>query len=158
MIRKAIYTTLLLLVSLFAFAQGNETQEQYNARVRETLAIDYSMPDYSIKRIDAKVMGPRLAAILTKLGEEYKQHSYLNTLRIVQGEQIDGLNYVRIKNIKLDRVTKFGNEIVILYKTSLGTNNLKMRSAVLRLEIKDGASGNVLINDLLCNICRYAME
>lgn len=74
------------MISLFAFAQSNDKQELYNAKVRETLAIDYSMPNYSIKKIDAKVMGPRLAAILTKLGEEYKQRSYLNTLSIIQSE------------------------------------------------------------------------
>ncbi len=65
------------MVSLFAFGQSNESQELYNAKVRESLALDYSMPDYSVRKIDVKVMGPRLASILTTLNEVYKQETYL---------------------------------------------------------------------------------
>ena len=143
------------MVSLFAIAQSNEKQELYNAKVRETLALDYSMPDYSVKKIDAKVMGPRLAYILTKLNEVYKQETYLYQLDFIQSEQIEGLNYTTIKGIKLDRVIKEGNNIKVQYITTLGMNSLGLKKGVLKFVFIDGVSDNRSINDLLCNICRY---
>lgn len=158
MIRKTLFTTLLLMVSLFAFAQSNESQELYNAKVCETLALDYSMPDYSVRKIDAKVMGPRLAAILTKLNEMYKQETYLHKLSFIQSEQIEGLNYTLIKAMKLDRVFKEGNEITVRYITTLGSNDMYLNRGVLKFVIRDGVSDDRSVNDLLCNICRYDEE
>lgn len=155
MIRKTLFTTLLLMVSLFAFAQSNESQELYNAKVRETLALDYSMPDYSVRKIDSKVMGPRLAAILTKLNEMYKQETYLYKLSFIQSEQIEGLSYAHVKAMKLDRVLKEGNEITVQYITTLGSNDQNLKKGVLKFVMRDGVSDSRSVNDLLCNICRY---
>lgn len=155
MIRKALFTTLMLMVSMFAFAQSNETQVQYNAKVRETLALDYSMPDYSVKKIDAKVMGPRLASILTKLNEQYKQETYIFNLSYIQSEQIEGLNYTTIKAMKLDSVLKEGNKITVQYITTLEPNNLNLKKGLLKFIMRDGVSEDSSVNDLLCNICRY---
>lgn len=60
--------------------------------------------------------------------------------------------------MKLDKVTKVGNEIVILYKTNLDVNSLNMNNGVLRISIKGGVSDNNTVNHLLCNICRYINE
>ena len=145
------------MVSLFVFAQSNESQELYNAKVRETLALDYSMPDYSVRKIDSKIMGPRLAAILTKLNEMYKQEIYIHKLSFIQSEQVEGLNYTPIKSMKLDRVLKVGNEISVQYITTLRSNNQRKKS-VLKFIVRDGVSDNSTVNDLLCNICRYIKE
>ena len=155
MIRKTLFTTLLLMVSVFAFGQSNENQELYNAKVRETLALDYSMPDYSVRRIDSKVMGPRLAAILTKLNEVYKQETYLYKLSFIQSEQIEDLSYTAIKTMKLDSVLKEGNEITVQYITTLGSNDLNLNRGVLKFILRDGVSDDSSVNDLLCDICRY---
>ena len=155
MIRKTLFTALLLMVCLFAFAQSNENQKMYNAKVRETLALDYSMPDYSVRKIDAKVMGSRLAAILTQLNDVYKQETYLFKLSFIQSEQIAGLSYTTIKEMKLDRVLKKGNEITVQYITTLKPNNLNLNRGLLKFVLTDGVSDNSSVNDLLCNICRY---
>ena len=143
------------MVSVFAFGQSNENQELYNAKVRETLALDYSMPDYSVRRIDSKVMGPRLAAILTKLNEVYKQETYLYKLSFIQSEQIEDLSYTAIKTMKLDSVLKEGNEITVQYITTLGSNDLNLNRGVLKFILRDGVSDDSSVNDLLCDICRY---
>lgn len=62
-------------------ASATDTKVQYEAQVRETLALYYSMPDYSISKIDAKVIGPRLAAILKAVNENYQQPKYLRVCR-----------------------------------------------------------------------------
>lgn len=63
---KILFTALLMLVSLASFAQANNDNEEYKTRVRQTLQLDYSMPDYSTSRINAKIIGQRLANILNK--------------------------------------------------------------------------------------------
>ena len=58
---KTIITTLLLMTSVVVSAQGLKTtvDEDRKAEIHETLALDYSMPDYSTSKIDEKVMGHR---------------------------------------------------------------------------------------------------
>lgn len=63
---KILITALLLVISTAGFAQANSDNEEYKTRVRNTLQLDYSMPDYSTSRINANVMGDRLAKILKK--------------------------------------------------------------------------------------------
>ena len=62
---------LLLFGAMGASAQttgaGMSKEEIYKAEVREKLQLDYSMTDYSTSKIDAKLMGPRLAKILKSI-------------------------------------------------------------------------------------------
>lgn len=46
------------------------------AAYREAIGLDMTVPDFSTKKIDAKVMGPRLAGILEFLLENYTQGTY----------------------------------------------------------------------------------
>lgn len=65
---KTIITTLLLMVTVVVSAQGLKTtvDEDRKAEVCKTLALDYSMPDYSTSKVNPKVLGKRLADILKK--------------------------------------------------------------------------------------------
>lgn len=67
---KALVVTLLILLAYTVSAQAITDSERQ--KVREALAIDYSMPDYSVKKIDEKVMGKRLANILKSINANYK--------------------------------------------------------------------------------------
>ena len=55
---RMLITTLLLMATVVVSAQGLKTtvDEDRKAEIRETLALDYSMPDYSTCKIDEKVM------------------------------------------------------------------------------------------------------
>ena len=77
------------------------------------------MPDYSISKIDSKVMGPRLAVILNKIMEGRGQQTTIAALSVIQSNQIEGLNYGRIKDIKLDKVSKHDNEITVIFISTL---------------------------------------
>ncbi len=74
---RAILTFLLLTISFVAIAQDADKQEQYKASVREKLALDYSMPDYSTKKIDERIIGARMAKIIEKIliSFEEQQHN-----------------------------------------------------------------------------------
>ncbi len=156
---KYILISVFLILSLSGYAQRvkptAETPSEYQLRVRQTLALDYSMPDYSVTTIDSKAMGPRLAAILTSLGQNYSQAIYQTTINNIQASQIEGLKYVDVNKMTLTKVTKVDNKITVTYKTTLDANQLKLKESQLTITLVDGMSTNKDVNELLCNLCRY---
>ncbi len=72
---------LLLMATVVVSAQGQKTtvDEDRKAEIRNTLALDYSMPDYSISRVNPKVMGQRLADILNKFQELTQSQTNMGT-------------------------------------------------------------------------------
>ncbi len=130
-IRTALIAFLVLVtVSVPAQPTGGsatEAKAQYEAQVRETLALDYSMPDYSTSRIDAKVIGPRLAAILKAVNENYQQPKYLSRLSLMQKSQIEDMPYCTVKKMNLRKVDKQGNVITITYETFLEPNSQNIK-------------------------------
>jgi len=121
---RMIITMLLLMAMVVVSAQGLKTtvDEDRKAEIRNTLALDYSMPDYSISRVNPKVMGQRLADILNKFQELTQSQTNMGTLSIMQAQQIDGMLYCAVKKVMLDKVVKQGNAITITYDTELAEN------------------------------------
>ena len=155
---KVLFTVLLLLLSTFGFAQAITNDDKYRAKVQEALQLDYSMPDYTTSKIDAKVMGPRLAAILNKIMESRGQQTTIATLSVIQTRQVEGLSYDRIKDLKLDKVIKQGDELTISYITTLENNNLHLKKTKLVFRFINGVSDDAATNDFFSNICRYIKE
>lgn len=152
-----------MLISLSVSAQSKnvstaETKAQYEAQVRETLALDYSMPDYSTSRIDAKVIGPRLAAILKAVNENYQQPKYLSRLSLMQKSQIEDMPYCTVKKMNLRKVDKQGNVITITYETFLKPNSQNIKKAQMVFRFVDGMAESSSVNDFFCGICRYIKE
>ena len=83
---KILLTLLLLMATVMESAQRVTTTGEAERKeiAKKTLAVDYSIPDYSIKKIDAKAMGTRLAKILESLCANYKQSQYLASLSAIQ--------------------------------------------------------------------------
>lgn len=148
------------MATVVASAQRVTTTSEAERKeiAKKTLALDYSMPDYSIKKIDAKVMGAHLANILESLCANYNQPVYLGSLCVIQSNQIDGLNYGRIKSMKLENVTKTGNELTIRFNTTLEPNNLNLNKSHMVFTFVDGVSEDPAINDFFCTLCRYIKE
>ena len=159
--KSILLTLLLLLVAASLSAQTvAETDKQalYNAEVREKIGLDYSMPDYTIDKIDEKVIGPRLAAILERFNKTYHERGNLDLLNMIQTSQIEGLSYARIKEMKFDEIKKIGNLITISYNTSLESNNAGKKKATLTFKFKDGVSDDKLTNQFFSSISRYIKE
>ena len=158
---KGILTILLMALSMSAFAQfsaGCQTDSAKIAEYREKIGLDYSMPDYSIKKIDEKVMGARLAKILKTLAYNYTQPQYMASLSVIQSSQVEGLYFGRIKSMKLGNVTKTGNDFTIRYNTTLEPNNLKLKKSQLVFHFVNGVSEDTAINDFFYTLCRYIKE
>ena len=161
MIRNLLILAFLCILPMDMSAQlwvGYRSDSVKIAEYREEIGLDYSMPDYSIKKIDVKVMGPRLAKLLESLCTNYTQPPYLGTLSVIQSGQIEDLDYVRIKSMKLGDVTKTGNELTIRYNTTLEHNKLNLKKTQLVFHFVDGVSEDIATNDFFCVLCRYIRE
>lgn len=153
---RTIITALMLMASVAISAQVNkELTDEYKNEVRQKLSLDTTLPDYSVYKVDAKEMGPRLAAILQELGAKYKRSDYLSILSSIQVDQIEDLNYCTIEKLGLVNVTKSGNTITIRFKTNLAKNPLDLKKSDLIFTFVDGVSENKKVNALFSNICNY---
>ena len=101
------------------------------------------------------MMGHRLAKILENLCANYQQHVYHGTLNALQTQQLEGVKYVVVKKMCLDKVTKQGNVISISFKTMLDRNNQNIKKAHLHFSFTDGVAETIAENDFFCTISRY---
>ena len=132
--------------------------DEYKKKMREKLALDYSMPDYSTSKIDAKVIGTRMAAILRKVQELKETDTSMGTLSIIQANQIDGMTYCRVKKVNLHNVQKRGNIITVTYDTELAENVKNLKTSQLVFHFVDGVSEDSAVNDFFSQISRYMKE
>ena len=133
-----------------------EKQEQYRIEVRETIGLDFPMSDYSINKVDAQVMGTRLARLVEYFCANYQQNLYDTTLSLILDEQIKGIHHPSIKSMKLKNVTKNGNEITMCFDTLLEPNNLNIKHTDLIFSFVNGVSESKNVNDLFIYMTRYA--
>lgn len=102
--RKGMIAILMLMACLTGFGQALPalTDSVKRAEMREKIGLDLSVPDFETKRIDAKVMGERLAGILDYLMENYHQAVYDRKLGLIASEQNEAMEnvYFQIKKLK----------------------------------------------------------
>ena len=161
--KSILLTLFLLLVAASLSAQTvAETDKQalYNVELRQQIGLDYSMPDYSVKKIDASVIGPRLAKILTRLLDDFKQPLYNQYLAMMRSQVAEDPNmqYVHVDKLKLLNIAKVGNTITIRFNTFTKDKNRGKLDYDLEFAFVDGLSENPTANDLFSNIGRYIKE
>lgn len=150
----------LLLGTTDMFAQSDADSRKdslYRQEVRETIALDYTMPDYSVKKIDESKMGLRLSALLTYL-EKYQNNSYINPwIASIVKEQHKALKdrYFGVEKLKLVSVSKSGNEITVRYNVSPVIKIDNPGVLLLTFHFTEGVSESKNINDLFSYIGHY---
>ena len=150
----------MLMVSMGMDAQirvGYQTDSAKIAEYREAIGLDMTVPDFSTKKIDAKVMGTRLAGILEYLIENFHQGIYGRYYAKILSEQHEALHnkYFDIKKMKFLSASKKSNEITILLKVFPDKNTVNVKQVDLKFRLKDGVSESRIINDLFSNMSRY---
>lgn len=155
-IKGLIITALMLLLSATLSAQSPQTSDRI-AEYREAIGLDMTVPDFSTKKIDAKVMGTRLAGILEYLLENYKQASYERQIALIVSEQHEALHnkYFDIKKMKFISASKKDNEITILMKVWPDKNTANVKQEDLKIHFIDGVSESRTTNELLSTLSRY---
>ena len=116
-----------------------------------------TVPDYETKKIDAKVMGPRLAGILEFLLENYTQGTYSRLIAQILGEQYEALQnkFFNIKKMKFVSASKKGNELSIFMKVWPDKNTKDVKQADLKIHFIDGVSESRTTNELFSTIRHY---
>ena len=159
---RMIITTLLLTATVVVSAQGLKTtvDEDRNAELRQQIGLDYSMPDYSVKKIEASVIGPRLAKILTRLLDDFKQPLYNQFLSMIRSQVAEdpNLQYVHVDKLKLLNIGKIGNTVTIRFNTFTKDKNRGKLNYDLEFVFVDGLSDDKTVNDLFSNIGRYIKD
>lgn len=150
----------MLMVSMGIDAQirvGYQSDSAKIAEYREKIGIDMTVPDYETKKIDAKVMGTRLAGILEYMLENCTQGTYSRLIALMIGEQVEELKqaYFNIKKMKFVSTTKKGNELSIRMKVWPGKNTKDIKQADLTVHFIDGVSESQSANELFSYMSRY---
>ena len=151
----------LLLAAFLCFqsvsAQTSAISDEARKEIREKIGLDMTVPDFETKKIDAKVMGTRLAGILEYLLENYKQASYERQIALIVGEQYEALQdtYFYINKIKFVSASKKDNEITILMKVWPDKNTANVKQADLKIHFIDGVSESQSANELFTYMNRY---
>ena len=158
---KQILLTILFLLTLvnlsaqIKWMTPEKTQEEKTEEIRQTIGLDYSMPDYSVTTIDAQVMGTHLAQLVEYFCANYNQNLYDNALSLILEQQINGLKYPSIKDLRFKKATKKDNEITMIFDTFLDPNNLNLKRVPLTFTFVDGVSDSKNVNDLFMYMTRY---
>lgn len=158
---------MLLLIgaaeSVPAYAQStwsSPSDDQYKSEVRQKLNLDYSMPDYSVKKIDETKIGSHLANILRYFEENGTRGTLTSWISSILAEQNETFNnrYIELKKLKLRKVSKTGNEITIIYNASLQALEGLPSQTELTFHFLDGVSESKPVNEMFSYISRYATE
>ena len=137
------------MASLTLAAQSPQPSDRM-ATYREAIGLDMSVPDFSTKKIDAKVMGTRLAGILEYLLENFHQVIYESYFARILSEQHEALQnkYFDIKKMKFISASKKDNEITILMKVWPGKNTKDIKQTDISLHFLDGLSESYKVNEM----------
>ena len=157
---KLLLTMLLLLGATSISAQTSTKQTLDSVKIaeyREKLSLDYSMPDYSVKKIDETKIGSHLANILRYFEENGTRGTLTSWLSSILSEQNEAFKnrYIELKKLKLQKVSKKGNEITIIYNASLQALASLPSQADLTFHFLDGVSESKPVNDMFSYISRY---
>ena len=153
----------MLLLSATLSAQSHQPSDlrpqpsDRMAAYREAIGLDMTVPDFSTKKIDAKVMGPRLAGILEFLLETYTQETYERLIAQMIGEQVEELKqaYFNIKKMKFISASKKGNDLTILTRVWPDKNTKDVKQVDLTIHFIDGVSESQSANELFSYMSRY---
>ena len=124
------------------------------SELRQKIGLDYSMPDYSVKKIDERVIGPRLAFILNHIVSHNSENIHSTMLSPLLREQNENLRYVSPTKVKVMAITKQDNEISILLKIWLRSNGENLSAIDVPITFIDGISNSDAANRLFMNISR----
>lgn len=158
--KKQLLITLLLIVgAVNAFSQlrtvGSDSERI--AEYKKAIALDTTVPDFDTKKIDAQVMGSKLANLLNYLLENYNQDTYELQIAQILGEQNESLQhlYYKIKKMKLANASKQGDIITILVNVWPDQNKADVNQADMVFRFVDGVSDDRTTNDLFSYMSRY---
>ena len=157
--KKVLAIILLAFSALSLHAQNNNQEEDVQvAWTRNRIGIDYSIPDFSTKRIDASIIGDHLADMLSLLRSQYKASAYYRRLISIMREQQDFLVTPEIKKFVITGITKKGDVITVHTKYTLTKNEEGIKTLDIPFVFDKGVSESYSVNSLFMALSRDVQE
>lgn len=138
----------------------SQSEDEKVIEMRQKIGIDYTVPDYDVKKPDAKVIGWRLAKMLQKLEKNYQQRMYNQMLTSIRSEILEEprIRYVAVNKMKIQRIQKVGDVITIRFSTSSKNETLGKLNHEFEIKFNKGVSENDTVNQLFSDLNRYIEE
>ena len=153
---KHLLFVLLLFIAQTAPAQmqGKDSQAE---KWRKKINLDYTVPDYHVKKPDAKVIGWRLAMILHSLEQNYMQPIYSHYLTMILSHQMsDGASlYAPIHKMKTLDIQKQDSIITIRIKLFSKTKGIGKIEQEIPLTFVNSVSKDDIANTLFSELGQY---
>lgn len=157
--KKFLAIILLGLSALTLQAQNNyQEDDRQIVWTRNRIGIDYSIPDFSTKRIDASIIGDHLADMLTLLRSQYKENAYYRRLISIMREQQDFLVTPEIKKFVITEITKKGDVITVQTKYTLTKNEESIKTLDIPFVFDKGVSESYSVNSLFMALSKDIQE
>ena len=157
--KKFLTIILLALSALTLQAQSNNQQEDpQEIFMLSRIGIDYSVPDFSTKRIDASIIGDHLADMLALLQADYKESAYNRRLIAILREQQDFLKTPEIKKFVITEITKQGDVITVKTKYTLTKNPEGIKTIDIPFVFDKGVSDSFSVNSLFSDLSQSIRE
>ena len=157
---KKYLAIILLGLSAFTLQAQNNNQEE-DAQIvwtRNRIGIDYSIPDFSTKKIDASIIGDHLADMLNLLQSQYKEGAYYRRLISIMREQQDFFLTPEIKKFAITEITKKGDVITIQTKYTLSKNEDGIKTLDIPFVFDKGVSESYSVNSLFMALSKDIQE
>ena len=157
---KKFLTIILLVLSTFTLqAQNNDQRKEAQiVWTRNRIGIDYSIPDFSTKRIDASIVGDHLADMLSLLRSQYKESAYYRRLISIMRERQDFLRTPEIKKFVITGITKKGDVITVQTKYTLTKNDEGIKALDIPFVFDKGVSESYSVNSLFMALSKDIQE
>ena len=160
MMKKQILILLLLFIGTMAVYPQIRTvgsDSERAAEYKKAIGLDMTVPDFDTNKIDAKVMGSRLANLLNYLLENYNQGSYELQITQILGKQNESLQhlYYKIKKMQFAHASKQGDVMTVLMHVWPDKNKAGVNQADLMFRFVDGVSDDQTTNALFSYMSRY---
>lgn len=157
--KKFLAIILLALSALTLQAQkDNQRKEAQIVWTRNRIGIDYSIPDFSTKRIDASIIGDHLAGMLALLKSQYKEGAYHRRLISIMREQQDFFLTPEIKKFAITGITKKGDVIIVQTKYTLAKNEEGIKTLDIPFVFYKGVSESYSVNSLFMALSKDVQE
>ena len=153
---KYLLSASLSFIALTAPAQV-QSKDSQTEKWRKKIDLDYTVPDYSIKKPDAKVMGWRLAKILQSLEQNYTQPIYSHYLTMILSHQMsdDGSLYMPIYKLKILNIQKQDSVITVRVKFFSKTKESGKVEQEVPLIFVNSVSEDDTVNALFSELGQY---
>ena len=158
--KKQILIILLLFigtVTVYPQLRTVGSDSERNAEYKKAFGLDTTVPDFDTNKIDAKVMGSRLANYLNYLLENYNQGSYELQIAQILGEQNESLQhlYYKIKKMQFANASKQGDVMTVTVHVWPDKNEADVNQADMVFRFVDGVSDDQSTNALFSYMSRY---